>query len=100
LLATGIANAPTGKYVSAIDVTDGTITVTYGLGVNATILNGTLGLQPGLGANGDVIWLCGRKTAAAQNIVTFTQPATAAPAAAGVTNATMLDKYLPANCRT
>jgi hypothetical protein len=100
LLATGIANAPTGKYVSSISVTNGTITVTYGLGANATIATGTLGLQPGLGANGDVIWLCGRKTAAAQNIVTFTQPATAAPAAAGATNAVMLDKYLPANCRT
>src|ERR1700730_10610993 len=46
LFATSIAVAPTGKYVASIAVTNGTITVTYGLGANASINAATLGLQP------------------------------------------------------
>jgi len=83
-----------GKYVSAIGVTNGVITITYG-GPQASAkipAGATLGLAPGANANGDIIWVCGRKA--------VTSVAAASTAAAGATTAAMLDKYVPANCRT
>jgi type IV pilus assembly protein PilA len=87
---------PAGKYVTGITITNGTLTIAYGGQSNANINGATLGLQPGLSANFDVEWVCGRHAAPA----TFNQPATAAGAASAATNAAMLDKYLPANCRS
>ena len=95
-----VAGAKTGKYVTNVTVVDGLITITYGDQANAAIgaTNETLGLQPGLSANGDVEWVCGRHALPA----VFNDPAGGNPAgtAAGATSAGMLDKYLPAVCRT
>ena len=92
----GLAAPPAGKYVTGVTVTNGLITITYGGQANASIAAATLGMQPGLSLNQDVEWVCGRRLAPA----VFNQPAVAAGAAAGATSATMLDKYLPASCRT
>ena len=91
-----VVGAKTGKYVTGVTVTDGTIMITYGGQANNNIHGATLGLQPGLSNNLDVEWNCGRHTAPA----VFNQPATPAPTSLSVTNAAMLDKYLPTNCRT
>lgn len=87
-----------GKYVTDIDVTQGTITITYGGQANARIAGATLGLQPGLSVNQDVMWVCGR---AADPAVFAATPAggTASGDAATETTAAMLDKFLPSNCR-
>ena len=46
-----------GKYVDAITVANGGITIMYGNEANATNLAGkTVGLTPGVSVNGDVIW--------------------------------------------
>ena len=92
----GGAALPSGKYVSSIDVLDGTITITFGNDVNDTINNETLGLQPQLSDNNDVVWVCGYYTAANS---TLNQPAGGnnSPAAVGVT--TLDQKYLPQSCR-
>jgi type IV pilus assembly protein PilA len=87
---------PAGKYVTSVLVTNGTITILYGGQANNNIVGATLGLQPGLSANNDVEWACGRHAAPA----TFAQPAVASGLASAATNAAMLDKYLPSNCRT
>jgi type IV pilus assembly protein PilA len=96
----GLAASPAGKYVAGVTVTNGLITITYGGQANALIgaPAQTLGLQPGLSANQDVEWVCGRRLAP----LVFTQPTAgaAAGAAAGATSAGMFDKYLPASCRT
>ena len=42
----GITTTPTGKYVTGIDVSLGTITITYGNDVNAAVSGATLALQP------------------------------------------------------
>jgi len=95
---------PSGKYVSDIAInTAGTLVITYsnlaGYQANATINGLTVALQPRLSGasaaagNGDVVWVCGLH-ASPTNVY---DPATAAPAAAGLT--TMLAKYLPASCR-
>ena len=69
------ATDKTGKYVTQIAVDEGKITVTYGNDVNSKIATGTLSLTPSENPNGDLRWAC-----------------------AG--DATLINKYLPANCRT
>jgi type IV pilus assembly protein PilA len=89
---------PGGKYVGSVDVTDGTITITYGtnggfgLQANANITGLTLLLQPTLSQNNDVIWNCGQKAAVGA------QPTTG-PASPAATASTVLPKYLPQSCR-
>jgi type IV pilus assembly protein PilA len=83
-----------GKYVSAIDVNGGTITVTYGNTANATNLAGrTLALQPGASVGGDVIWRCGESAAPTQWAAN-----TAAGYASDVAT-NLANKYMPSNCR-
>ena len=101
----GMTADPTGKYVSDIAInTAGTLVITYantgGFTANAKINTMTLGLQPRLSGaaaatgNEDVIWVCGYNLGPVGNMH---DPATAAPAAAGLT--TLTPKYLPASCR-
>ncbi len=88
------AGSKSGKYVSDVSISTGTIIITYG-GVQAnTNINGKkLGLRPTTSNNGDVIWNCGYKGSVGID------PPTAATAA--TTNPTDITaKYLPAACRT
>ncbi len=83
---------PSGKYVASVTVTTGTITITYGVQANQVITGLTVGLQPKISANNDVIWVCGYHTA---------PPGALDPtsgAAPPPTN-TLPPKYLPQNCR-
>ena len=83
---------PSGKYVQSVTVGTGTITITYGLQANSVITGLTVGLQPKVSANNDVIWVCGYHAAPAG----AQDPASgAAPAPAN----TLPPKYLPQNCR-
>jgi type IV pilus assembly protein PilA len=91
LAAAGIDNVPAGKYVQSVDVTDGTIAITYGVSVNEKINGGVLTLQPWLSANDDVIWVCGNAS----------EPSTATGDGGSASGSTdIVDKYLPASCRT
>ena len=87
----GVSNASDkqGRYVESVDVVDGVITITYGRDANSNINSQTLVLNPGVNANDDVVWQCGNATA----------PAAAVTMAAGGTTS-VIDKYLPASCRT
>ena len=85
----GLAANVTGKYVTAVTVATGGITITYGAQANAKILNNTLGLRPATSLNNDVVWVCGNKTAPAGATVAGAAPVT-----------TLIDKYMPQTCRT
>jgi type IV pilus assembly protein PilA len=87
----GIASDPTGKYVTDVTITTGSIVVTYGNQANTNVSAKTLSLVPYTDTNNDVIWVCGNHT-----------PPTGATLGTGVTNVatTVLDKYLPQTCRT
>jgi type IV pilus assembly protein PilA len=92
--AAGMGNATDiqGKYVKQIAISNGGITVTYGNEANAANLaNETVGLTPGVSANGDVIWRCGT----AQNPSGWSSAATAA----GSASTSIAGKYLPSSCR-
>jgi type IV pilus assembly protein PilA len=91
------AVTPSGKYVTGIQVSNGTINITYGGQANANIsgANNILSLVPKVSANDDVIWLCG------YNDGTNMNPAAGDPASgpsdASTTN--ISPKYVPASCR-
>ena len=85
---------PSGKYVQTIVVANGTITITFGNDVNATITGDFLSLKPMVSDNNDVVWLCGYFTGAGSALNDPTSGASGA-------DATSLDaKYLPQSCRT
>ena len=93
------AGNKSGRYVSGIDVADGTITVTYGRDANSRIQTLTLSLQPVVNENGDVVWICGN---AEDPLNTFPEPdgngGSGTPSPDGTTS--VLDKHMPASCRT
>ena len=93
-VAIGITTAPSGKYVSAVNLTNGTITIVYaGVQVNTNALTAatnSLSIKPMVSLNGDVIWNCGYKAIVGADPVTG--------ASGGLVN-TVLPKYLPATCR-
>jgi type IV pilus assembly protein PilA len=82
------AGATTGKYVSSVIVgpNAGQIVITYGLEANAKIAASVLDITPGLSANFDVIWVCGKAAV----------PAGDTEAVADAT--TVPVQYLPASC--
>jgi type IV pilus assembly protein PilA len=83
---------PSGKYVASVTVGTGTITIAYGKQANTVINGNTVGLQPKVSTNNDVIWVCGYHAAPAG----ATDPTSgAAPASVN----TLPPKYLPQNCR-
>jgi type IV pilus assembly protein PilA len=90
----GVATEIRGKYVDQITVANGGITVRFGAGANAKLLNANIGLTPGASANGDVVWRCGRSTFTAGAV-----DAGASAATEGTTSASLLNKYLPSSCR-
>jgi type IV pilus assembly protein PilA len=90
-----LAKPPSGKYVTSLKVTVGTITIAYGGQGNTNIAGKVLALQPKVSTNGDVIWLCGLNTG------TTISPAPTDPASGASTAVatTVLPKYMPQNCR-
>ena len=93
---TATATDTSGKYVSSVEVTNGTITITYGNEVNAVVDAETLTLTPYESVDLSVVWRCGNAPAPANTVELGT-------AGAGVIAAyvapSLLDKYMPSSCR-
>jgi hypothetical protein len=94
----GYTVLPSGKYVKSVDVSVGTIKIVYSSvapnQANAALNTLELDLRPTLDsvASGNVIWTCGK------HAIVGVDPA--APAVAATADATtVLDKYLPTNCK-
>jgi Tfp pilus assembly major pilin PilA len=90
-----------GKYVLSVEVTNGSITITYdGTEVNAKIKGLTLGLTPYTSADGSVEWRCG-DAIVPQGTVGLMGLGTASVASyiPGTLVSGGLQKYLPAACR-
>ena len=54
----GLENTIQGKYVSAVTVSAGVITVTYGFSAHSLISGDSLALTPNTNAPGSVQWVC------------------------------------------
>jgi len=91
-LGIALASAPSGKYVTAVNVSNGTIQINYGDQANQKINGKELDLVPKVSPNGDVIWNCGRHTQVGAD------PSGVTPATPGATS--VLDRFLPQNCRS
>jgi type IV pilus assembly protein PilA len=92
----GMSTAPTdtnGKYVTQVDVTDGTITIQYGNDANAAIDLMTLQLIPWVTPDGSVTWQCGAAN----------DPGNASEMGGGGSGGSLAAgefvRYLPAACR-
>ena len=85
-----------GKYVSAVNVANGTITITYNAGeANKAIQGKTLELAPYVTKDNSVQWRCGDAVAPAGN--NGLMPGAAWTGGTLVTGG--LQKYLPSACR-
>ena len=99
-----------GRYVSQVNVTNGTITVTFGRDANSAITgaNNTLSFKPYINTNRDVLWQCSRADApmgiidGGDNgvIPGAVDTAEGAAQSGAIPNTEVVDKYLPASCRT
>jgi len=85
----------TGKYVTAITVTNGAIDITYGAQANATLLNKHLSMIPYTNNNHDVLWQCGLAPAPSGTGVSLASGTTATTAVT-----TIVAQYLPAACHS
>ena len=84
-----------GKYVSSVNITNGTIEITYGNEANQAINAATLQLGPYLSVDNSVIWRCGGAIAP-----TGGTAMTGSAFTGGTLGSTAsLNKYLPASCR-
>jgi type IV pilus assembly protein PilA len=93
----GLTQVKSGKYVSAVDIDNGTINITYGIQANANIEGDVLSLKPLVSANLDVIWVCGTR-----EIPSGASEATTGDSGSDATTLTAAAnkaKYVPANCR-
>jgi type IV pilus assembly protein PilA len=92
--AVGIDQVKSGKYVGSVEISNGTINISYtGSQANSNLsLTPILSLRPMVSANGDVIWVCGRAPEPTGAI--------AAPSGASDGDTTsVVAKYLPKTCR-
>jgi type IV pilus assembly protein PilA len=89
------ANQIGGRYVTAVTVANGGITITYGDQAGGAINGKTLGLRPGLSASRSVIWVCGTANQPA-GLVGYNDNS---GAASGAPVTSMLTRYVPSDCR-
>jgi type IV pilus assembly protein PilA len=86
---TATSTDTTGKYVTGVEVTNGTITVTYGNEANQNIASNTLTLTPYISVDRSVAWRCGNAVAPTNTVM---------PGSAYVAP-TVQPQYLPSACR-
>jgi type IV pilus assembly protein PilA len=97
--STAVAGDKSGRYVESIEVSNGTITITYGRDANSKIDGSVLSLQPLVNENGDVVWMCGLSDQPAGTYVNSGGLAgTGTDSDAGTTD--LSDKHMPASCRS
>ena len=88
-----------GRYVQQLDVSNGTIIVTYGRDANSKINGSVLTLQPLVNTNGDVVWMCG-KSIQPQNTYVNSGGAAGGGTDSDTGSTTLSDKHMPASCRS
>jgi type IV pilus assembly protein PilA len=92
----GANNEITGKYVTDVLISNGTIVITYGSQANQAIGGKKLSIRPAVSVNNDVVWVCG--TAALPAGANYTTSGTSTDTSGAGTN-DVLNKYRPAACR-
>lgn len=90
-----------GKYVDSVTVEDGTITMAFSsnAATNKAIQAKVLSLEPGLSANNDIVWRCGRADVTGFAVFNDVSGATASPDSSGAAYTSVDNKFLPKSCR-
>jgi type IV pilus assembly protein PilA len=84
-----------GKYVSAVDIDDGRVDVTFGKDVHADIFGDTISFTPYMTPSGGIVWRCGAASVPGTGSVLLTGGGTTT-----AYQATTVDpRYLPTTCR-
>lgn len=97
-LAAGLTVAATdtsGKYVSALDIVNGVLILTFGHESNAAIQSMTLTMTPYETPERGIAWRCGTAAVPPGGVLL----GTGSPTVATYTAPTVLDRYLPTACR-
>ena len=88
---TPLATDSRGSYVSAVEIADGRIDITFGGPLaHQDLIGQTLSVTPYETAGNTVVWRCGNAQAPAGNLLS---------GGAGHQSPTMAPRYLPASCR-
>jgi hypothetical protein len=77
------------RFVQSVEISDGTIVITYGRGASPRIGDYLLSLRPHVMHDGRIAWQCGNAA-----------PPTAIPPHSGVGVTSLEDRDMPASCRT
>ena len=94
------ATDTSGKYVASVQVTNGTILITYGNEANSVLMTPqTLGLTPYQTPDRSVAWRCGAAPVPNGTVLLGTGSGTVAAYNGGTLAGTTMTKYLPAACR-
>jgi type IV pilus assembly protein PilA len=95
------ATDTSGKYVQSVNVTNGTILITFGNEANSVLAatNQTLGLTPYETPDRSVAWRCGAAPVPVGTQLLGTGSAQVAAYNGGTLAAANMQKYLPAACR-
>ena len=91
---TPLASDTQGKYVSALDIVNGRIDITFGNSSHQDIFGQTISVTPYTSANSSVVWRCGTSGILAGTVEMTGGGVTAAHAAPTVDS-----RYLPSSCR-
>lgn len=89
-----LATDTSGKYVSAVNIDDGRVDVTFGNEAHAEIFNQTLSFTPYMAPSGSIVWRCGNASAPGAAVLLSGGGVTSAHQAPTVDN-----RYLPSVCR-
>ena len=93
-----VGTEKTGRYVSGVNVSNGTIIITYGKDANQAIQGGQLAFQPLSNDNQDIVWRCGESDAPTDTIEEAT-PTSSLASDPSPDNTDVADKYMPSSCR-
>lgn len=83
------------RYLEELDISNGTITLTFGKSADESVQRKRLSLRPYVNEDGEVLWLCGR--AQEPPDAYFDLEERGQPSDRGITS--LADKHLPASCR-
>jgi uncharacterized RDD family membrane protein YckC/Tfp pilus assembly major pilin PilA len=91
--------AHASRYVSSIEIANGTITITYGKSAHHQIARRRLSLQPYVDENGEVVWQCGN-AGPPDYVYSNAGGAEGGGAESAPGRTTVLDRHVPPKCRS